>query len=119
MALGNVLQKIVQERTFPELTAGEAKLIIKTISTRNFAELIKSERRGAGINDIYVTNLFWLKQALSFQLGFCSSRSSVSTRVKQTHKYNFSIKGHVFYVYVCVCKIPYYCDLGTAYLINV
>ena len=61
MALGNVLQKIVQERTFPELTAGEAKLIIKTISTRNFAELIKSERRGAGINDIYVTNLFWLK----------------------------------------------------------
>jgi len=52
MALGNVLQKIVQERKFPELTAGKAKLIIKTISTRNFAELIKSERRGAGINDI-------------------------------------------------------------------
>jgi len=99
MVLGNILQKIVQERKFPELTAGKAKLIIKTISTRNFAELIKSERRGAGINDIYMTNWFWLKQALSFLLGFCSSRSSVSKCVKQTHKYNFSIKGHVF----CLC----------------
>ena len=51
----------MQVRKFSELTAGKAKLIIKTISTRNFAELIKSERLGAGINDIYVTNLFWLK----------------------------------------------------------
>jgi len=116
MVRGTVLQKIVQERKFPELTAGKAKLIIKTISTRNFAELIKSKGRGAGINGINVTNLFWLKQALSFLRGFCSSRSSVSTCVKQTYQYNFSIKGHIFYVYVCVCKIPYYYDLGVAYL---
>jgi hypothetical protein len=61
MVRKNELQKIVQERKFPELTAGKAKLIIKTISTKNSTELIKSERRGASINDIYVTNLFWMK----------------------------------------------------------
>jgi hypothetical protein len=43
MARGTVPQKIVQERKFPELTAGKEKLIIKTINTKNFAELIKSE----------------------------------------------------------------------------
>jgi hypothetical protein len=30
-------------------------------------------------------------------------------KYKQIHKFNFSIKGHVHYVYVCVSKITYYC----------
>jgi len=83
MARGNVLKKIMQERKFPELAAEKAKLIIKTISIRNSAELIKSKRRSARIHCIYVTNLFWLKKAFSYQRGFCISRPSVSTSVNR------------------------------------
>lgn len=43
----NLLKRIMQDRKFPEITAEKAKLITKTISTRNSTELIKSEQRGA------------------------------------------------------------------------
>jgi hypothetical protein len=41
MARVNVLKKNMQEREFSELTAEKAKLIIKTNSIRNSAELKK------------------------------------------------------------------------------
>jgi hypothetical protein len=37
----NILQKIVQEKKFPELTAQKEKLKIKTICIKNSAEIIK------------------------------------------------------------------------------
>jgi hypothetical protein len=42
----------VQEKRFPELTAEKTKLKIKRNRTTNSAELIKSKRIGASLDDI-------------------------------------------------------------------
>jgi hypothetical protein len=69
---------MTQETEFPELTAEDVKLKIKTIRTRCAAELakaIKSETNGAGLHDIYVAKLFCFKQARSSLRGVCIPRT--------------------------------------------
>ena len=63
----NALEEIVQELNFQELAVEEVKLKIKTIRTRRAAErakVIKSGKSGAGLHDVYVSKLFWIKHAL-------------------------------------------------------
>jgi len=55
----------VQELNFQELAVEEVRLKIKTIRTRNAAELakvIKPGKSGAGLNYICVPKLFWFKK---------------------------------------------------------
>jgi hypothetical protein len=56
----NALKEIVQELDFPNLTVEDLKLKIKTIRSRYAAELgkvIKSDKSGAGLHDIYVPKI--------------------------------------------------------------
>jgi hypothetical protein len=105
----NILQNIVHERRFPELTSEKAKLKTKTIRAGNSVRLIKSERIIVHINDISMPKIFWLKQALSFLHGFCISRPSVTTEVKKHINLYISLKEHVHCVYECVSTINYHC----------
>jgi hypothetical protein len=110
MAPENVQQKIVQGRIFSEQPAGKAKLKMKTIRTRNSAQLMKKERSGVGINDVCVPNLLWLKQAHLFGRGIFILRPSVTTMLSGSTNLYFSLKGHVHYVCVCVCVRKISCN---------
>jgi hypothetical protein len=46
------------DRLFSELTVKKAEFKIKTNSSRNSAELTKSKRSDASIDDIYIPHLF-------------------------------------------------------------
>ena len=95
----NVLQKIVQEKKFPELTAEKAKLKVKTISTKNSVELIKSKKSCSRIKDVYILRFLWIKQALPFLRGVWISRPSVSTSVNRYKELIFQKRpGRI-----CVC----------------
>jgi DNA-directed RNA polymerase specialized sigma subunit len=54
----NAIQEIAQKLNVVEITVKEVKLEIKTIRTGNAAELakvVKSEKSGADLHDIYVS----------------------------------------------------------------
>ena len=76
-----MLQKIVKENKFPKLIAEGAKL--KNNKFVLGIILIKSERIGASIDDIYVLHLFWFIEALSFPRGVFISRPSMSRSVNR------------------------------------
>jgi len=53
----------------PQLSVNDIKAKIKTVRTRYCSELAKirkSEKSGAGSNDLHVPRLYWFKQAVSF-----------------------------------------------------
>jgi hypothetical protein len=57
---------MVKQLNNPGLTQEDVKLQIRSISSRYSSELakvLKSEKSGAGRDDIYVPKLFWFKQA--------------------------------------------------------
>jgi hypothetical protein len=57
---------MVKELNIPDLTPEDVKLKIKPIHSRYSSELVKvlkSEKSGAGRDDIYIPKLFWFKQA--------------------------------------------------------
>ena len=63
------LEDIVQELNLNNLTVEGLKLKIKSIRKRYSTELVKirkSERSGAGTDDIYVIKLFWFAEADNF-----------------------------------------------------
>ena len=77
------LEDIVQELNLSILTVERLKLKIKSIRTRYSTELVmirKSERSGAGTDDICVPKLFWFAEADNFLRTVCVPRSSSETR---------------------------------------
>ncbi|KAK5647973.1 hypothetical protein RI129_002865 [Pyrocoelia pectoralis] len=71
----------LQELNLPNLTIPDIKAKIKTIRTRYCSELAKirkSDRSGAGADDIYVPRLMWFKEADSFLRAVCTPKSSTS-----------------------------------------
>ena len=70
------------------------------------------------MQDIYVLNLDWLKQSLSWVSGFCISRSSAPTNVSRHTNLYFQLKGHVHYLFVCV-GTKRFANLGVTYLTTV
>jgi hypothetical protein len=78
------LEEILKQINIPDLTVEDVKLKIKTIRTRYSYELgkiLKSEKSGAGRDDIYIPKLFWFKQADVFLRSVCTPRLSSSTKV--------------------------------------
>ena len=57
-----MLDKNLQEKKFPEITAQKAKIEKIKIRTWNSAKLIKSKTVVASTNDSYVQNFFVLKK---------------------------------------------------------
>jgi hypothetical protein len=69
------------ELNLPQLSVSDIKAKIKTIRTRYSSEqakIRKSEKSGAGSNDLYVPRLFWFKQADSFLRDVCTPKDSSS-----------------------------------------
>jgi hypothetical protein len=65
----------------PQLTVNDIRAKIKTIRTRYCSELAKvrkSEKSGAGSNDLYVSRLFCFKQSDSFLRDVCTPKDSSS-----------------------------------------
>ena len=80
------LEEMVKELNIPDLTQEDVKLKIKSIRSRYSSELakvLKSEKSGAGRDDIYVPKLFWFKQADLFLRSVCTPRLSSSTKVSK------------------------------------
>jgi hypothetical protein len=68
-------------KTLPQLSVNDIRAIIKTIRTCYCSELAiirKSEKSGAGSNDLYVLSLFWFKQVDSFVQDVCTPKDSSS-----------------------------------------
>jgi hypothetical protein len=64
-----------------QLSVNDIRAKIKRIPTRYCSELAKiwkSEKSGAGSNDLYVPHLFWFKQADSFLRDVCMPMNSSS-----------------------------------------
>ena len=60
------LQEMVKQLNIPDLTQEDMKLKIKSICSRyssGIAKVLKSEKSGAGRDDVYVPKLFWFKEA--------------------------------------------------------
>jgi len=77
------------ELNLPQLSVNDIKAKIKTIRIRYCSELAKirkSEKSGAGSNDLYVPRLFWFKQADSF---FARSLYAKGQFVKYAGKFKF------------------------------
>jgi hypothetical protein len=77
---------MVKELNIPDLTQEDVKLKIKSIRSRYSSELakvLKSEKSGAGRDDIYIPKLFWFKQADLFLRSVCTPRLSSSTTVSK------------------------------------
>jgi hypothetical protein len=69
------------ELNLPQLSVNDIRAKIQTICTRYCSELAKirkSEKSGAGSNDLYVPRLFWFKQADSFLRNVCTPEDSSS-----------------------------------------
>jgi hypothetical protein len=69
------------ELNLPQLSVNNKRAEIKTIRNRYCSELAKirkSEKSGAGSNDLDVLHLFWFKQADSFLRDVCSPKDSSS-----------------------------------------
>lgn len=65
--------------SLPGLSVNDIKTKIKTIRTNYKSELnkiLKSEKSGAGLNDVYVPRLFWFKKADEFLRGVAKNRIS-------------------------------------------
>ena len=65
----NAYKTLRSELNLPQLSVNHIKAKIKTIRTHYCSELVKirkSEKSGAGSNDLYVPRLFWFKLADSF-----------------------------------------------------
>ena len=80
------LEEMVKELNIPDLTQEDVKLKIKSIRSRYSSELakvLKSEKSGAGRDDIHVPKLFWFKQADLFLRSVCTPRLSSSTKVSK------------------------------------
>jgi hypothetical protein len=96
----------VQELNFQELAVEEVRLKIKTIRTRNAAELakvIRPGKSGAGLHYFYVPKLFWLKQKY---INSCEAFLFTELRVNRgtsTCKLIFLIKVHVYFL--CMCAV--------------
>jgi len=81
---------MVKQLNIPDLTQEDVKPKIKSILIRYSSELAKVLKSGkkksvAGRDDIYITKLFWFKQADLFLRSVCTPRLSSSTKVsKQT-----------------------------------
>jgi hypothetical protein len=70
-----------RELNLPQLSVNDIRAKIKTIRTRYSSELAKirkSEKSGAGSNDLYVPRLFWFKQADSLLRDVCMPKDSSS-----------------------------------------
>jgi hypothetical protein len=68
------LEEMVKQLNSPDLTQEDVKLKIKSIHSRyssELAKILKSEKSGAGRDDIYVPKLFWFKQADLFLRSLC------------------------------------------------
>jgi len=80
------LEEMMKQLNIPDLTEEDVKLKIKSIRSRYSSELakvLKSEKSGAGRDDIYVPKLFWFKQADLFLRSVCTPRLSSSTKVSK------------------------------------
>jgi len=74
----------------PGLSVYDIKIKIKTIRTNYKSELnkvLKSEKSGAGLNDVYVPRLFWFKKADEFLRGVSVSKNSISNLVSSIIRY--------------------------------
>jgi len=79
----NAIQETMQKLAFLQLDVKEVKLKIKTICTRNAAELtkvIKCKKSGADPHDICLSKSFRFRQAHSILRGVCILRTSLSTK---------------------------------------
>lgn len=68
----------------PGLSVNDIKTKIKTIRTNYKCELnkiLKSEKSGAGLSDVYVPRLFWFKKADEYLRGVSVAKNSVSNLV--------------------------------------
>jgi len=57
---------MVKQLNIPDLTPEDVKLKIKSIRSiysSELAKVLKSEKSGAGRDDIYVPKLFWFKKS--------------------------------------------------------
>jgi hypothetical protein len=80
------LEEMVKQLNIPDLTQEDVKLKIKSTRSRYSSELakvLKSEKSGAGQDNIYVPKLFWFKQADLFLRSVCTPRFSSSTNVSK------------------------------------
>lgn len=74
----------------PGLSVNDIKTKIKTIRTNYKSELnkiLKSEKSGAGLNDVYVPRLFWFKKADEFLRGVSVAKNSISNLVSSIIRY--------------------------------
>jgi hypothetical protein len=77
---------MVKQLNIPDLTQEGVKLKIKSIHSRYSSELakvLKSEKSGAGRDDVYGPKLFWFKQADLFLRSVCTPRLSSTTKVSK------------------------------------
>jgi hypothetical protein len=68
------LEETLKQLNIPDLTQEDVKLKINSIPRRyssELAKILKSEKSGAGPDDIYVPKLFWFKQADLFLRSVC------------------------------------------------
>jgi hypothetical protein len=80
------LEEMVKQLNIPDLTREDVKLKIKSIRSRyssELAKILKSEKSGAGRDDIYAPKLFWFKQADLFLRSVCTPRLSSTKVTKQ------------------------------------
>jgi len=80
------MEEMVKQLNIPDLTQEDVELKIKSIRSRNsseLAEVLRSEKSGAGRDNIYVPKLFWFKQADLFLRSVCTPRLSSSTKVSK------------------------------------
>jgi hypothetical protein len=86
----------------------QKKLKIKTILIRNPAEIIKSKEGVTNADDTEGLYPPFLPRTFISAWGLYFTILRINM-CKQIEKFSFSIEGHAHYVYMCVCKINYYC----------
>jgi len=94
------------EALFSGTHCRESKIENKSRRTGNSSQLIKSEKCGEPIGNSWSSKIVYVERTHSFLHGVCILRPSVSKSVKRYTNLHFSLKGHVYYMYVfyvCVC----------------
>jgi hypothetical protein len=81
----NILQEIVQELNFPELTAKKVKLKIKTFRTRCAAELIKSQKLVAADMKFLCRNVFGSAKHIYFCVAFIFHKPQCQQKIFLQH----------------------------------
>lgn len=77
-------ESICSALNLPGLSVNDIKTKIKTMRTNYKCELnkiLKSQKSGAGLSDVYLPRLFWFKKADEYLRGVSVAKNSISNLV--------------------------------------